>query len=130
MGAKTVLAIDDHKNLLKLLRANLEAAGYEVITATSTAKGISLVDEVKPALILLDIMMEEMDGIQALRKIRTNSNVPVIMLTALDNPDTVARAIEAGADDYITKPFTVRQLLARVSAKMRHSPPGEQSAET
>jgi len=116
---KTILAIDDQENLLKLVRANLEVAGYEVITSTSPHQGLILIKEKNPALVLLDMMMPEMDGPETLRHIREISKVPVIVLTAVDDPKCVSQAMRAGADDYVTKPFNVRELLARVNAKLR-----------
>jgi len=116
---KTILAIDDQENLLKLVRANLEVAGYEVITSTNPHHCLILIKEKTPALVLLDLMMPGMDDMETLHRVREISKVPVIVLTAVDAPECVSQAMRAGADDYITKPFNVRELLARVNAKLR-----------
>lgn len=122
---RVILAIDDEESLLKLIRANLGAEGYEVVTCTRGSQAPALIAEKKPSLVLLDVMMPEMDGFSTLRLIREHSDVPVIMLTAHDDPDTLSKAMQTGADDFISKPFSIRELTARVKAKIRRSPESE-----
>lgn len=117
-----VLAIDDDEKMLKLLSVNLIAEGFKVMTANGGQKGLELLKECQPSLVFLDLTMPGMDGFETLRRIRETSKVPVIILTARDETSNLARAMEIGADDYITKPFSVRELLARVRSRLRRAP--------
>ena len=114
-----ILAIDDDKDILLLLKYNLESEGYYVETASSGKKGISIAQKIIPNLMLVDIMMPEMDGFQLLRKIRETLDVPVIMLTAKGEVSDKVVGLELGADDYLAKPFEPRELLARIQSILR-----------
>jgi len=113
------LAIDDDTNVLKLIKANLLLEGFDVITAANGIEGIQAFEDSDPAVILLDVMMPGMDGLEVIRKIRAISNVPIIMLTAKDDTQTLQQALSLGADDFISKPFSLRELTARVKSKVR-----------
>ncbi len=118
MDAPTrILVVDDEKNILDIIRFNLEVEGYEVFTAQEGEEALRLAQEVKPDLILCDIMMPEMDGLEVCRRLkedgRTNQ-VPVVMLSAKTQPHDKVASIEAGADDFITKPFDFSDLVARI----------------
>ncbi len=114
-----ILAVDDEENLLKLLRVNLTVDGYDVITASDGSSAMTILEEQEPDLVILDIMMPGIDGIQVLDLIRKRSNVPVIMLTARCEKETLCDTLDLGADDYITKPFGMQELAARIKAKLR-----------
>ena len=115
------MAVDDEPSLLKLIRRILEEGGYDVITAENGREALALLEENAPDLILLDISMPELDGIHVLEFVRQKSNIPVIMLTARNEPAVVNNAFSVGANDYISKPFHRRELLARISAKLRRT---------
>lgn len=125
-----ILVVDDEPRYVRLIRVNLEASGYEVIAADSAQRAIELAAREDLDLILLDIMLPPgRDGIAACQEIRRFSAVPIIMLTALANTDDIVRGLDAGADDYIVKPFSVQVLLARIRARLRAlGPPMEESA--
>lgn len=114
-----ILVVEDEKPLSEILCYNLEKEGYEVIIAYDGEQAISMGIEQNPNLILLDIMLPKYDGFQVCRKIREVSNVPIIMLTAKDEEVDKILGLELGADDYITKPYKVRELIARVKANLR-----------
>ena len=114
-----ILIADDDPRYLRLIRVNLEASGYAVITAQDGQAAVALTASYAPDLVLLDILMPEIDGYTVCTKIREFSNVPIIMLTALGETDDLVKGLDAGADDYITKPISVRELLARVRAALR-----------
>jgi len=117
----TVLVVDDEPRLLDAVRLNLEVEGYRVVTA---ANGFEALDRLKsdlPDLIALDVMMPEMDGFTTLEHIREVSNVPVIMLTVRQEESDRIRGLEIGADDYLTKPYSPRELLSRIKALLRRS---------
>ncbi len=116
-----VLVVDDEASIVNIISYNLKKEGYDVITAEDGEAGLELAMNENPDLILLDIMMPKMDGYEVCRKIREKSNVPIIMLTArADEVDKVI-GLEMGADDYVTKPFGNRELIARVKAHLRRS---------
>ena len=116
-----VLVVDDEASIVNIISYNLKKEGYEVITAEDGENGLELALSESPDLILLDIMMPRMDGYEVCRKVREKSNVPIIMLTArADEVDKVI-GLEMGADDYVTKPFGNRELIARVKAHLRRS---------
>ena len=119
-----VLVVDDDRNLRKIISTNLELAGFHVEMAANGPEALGKIEEAQPDVVLLDLMMPYMDGYEVARKIRahpspTVSNVPIIILTAKSETDDKLRGFEAGADDYITKPFGAQELLARVRAKIR-----------
>lgn len=117
----TVLLVDDEPQLLRLVRANLESVGYGVLTATDGPSALKSADLEMPDIILLDIMLPGMDGYEVCRRIREFSSVPIIMLTAKVEDVDKVRGLKLGADDYLTKPFSVRELLARIEAVLRRS---------
>lgn len=118
MTAK-VLVVDDESNIVDILTANLERNGYEVIAAYDGHQALQLALNENPDLILLDCMLPGMDGFDVCRKVRLHSSVPIIMLTAKSEEIDKVLGLELGADDYITKPFSVREVMARVKAQIR-----------
>ncbi len=118
---RKILAIDDEPDMLQLLNRILTSEGYKVSLAADGVYGLTLARETEPDLILLDIMMPGPDGFTVLESIRKYSNVPVIMITAKLDTQSLNRALELGADDYIKKPFRPAELIARINAKLRRS---------
>ncbi len=117
----TVLVVEDDPTLAMTLRYNLERAGYRGVVASDGARALELMRLEKPSLVLLDLMLPGIDGVEVCRRIRTESSVPIIMLTAkVDEIDRVV-GLEVGADDYVTKPFGMRELVARVRAALRRA---------
>ena len=116
-----ILAVDDEEALLKLLRVNLSLDGFDVITASNGVSALELLEEYQPQLVILDIMMPGLNGFQVLESIRQRSDIPVIMLTARGEVTTLKDALVLGADDYVTKPFSVLELTARIRAKIRRA---------
>jgi two-component system alkaline phosphatase synthesis response regulator PhoP len=116
-----ILVVDDEAAVTDLLAYNLRKAGYEVFSAADGREALRLARENKPDLILLDLMIPEIDGLEVCRELRKTSGVPVIMVTALGEEIDRVVGLELGADDYITKPFGVRELLARVKAVLRRA---------
>ncbi len=121
-GAKKILIVDDESAILQTLRFNLERNGYIVTTAGDGRSGVALVASERPDLIVLDIMLPILDGIEACREIRKLTAAPIIMLTAKDQEIDKVLALELGADDYVTKPFSLHEFMARVKARLRRSP--------
>lgn len=122
MTKDKVLIIDDEEHIVELIRYNLENAGYDAIEAYNGKDGIKAAKSEKPTLILLDVMLPMMDGLEVCRKLRKDDatkNIPIIMLTAKSEEIDKILGLELGADDYITKPFSVRELLARIKAVLR-----------
>ena len=116
---KRILLVDDEPEILEISRDYLKASGFDVVTARDGTLGLSAARREKPDLIVLDLMMPEMDGLDLCRAIRRESNVPIIMLTArVDEADKLV-GLEIGADDYMTKPFSPRELVARVKVVLR-----------
>ena len=119
--AKTVLIVEDDRNIADLLRLYLEKEGYEVIIALDGLKGVEKFREVHPSLVLLDVMLPGMDGWGVCRTIRSESKTPIIMLTAKSETEDKVSGLKQGADDYITKPFEMKEVLARIEAVLRRS---------
>ena len=119
--AKKILIVDDETQIVDICKDYLKAAGYETITASDGVQGVALARREKPDLIVLDLMMSEMDGLDVCREIRRESNVPIIMLTARVEETDKLIGLELGADDYITKPFSPRELVARVRVVLRRA---------
>ena len=117
----TILAVDDEPRVLKLLKANLESSGYKVLSAEDGEQALTIVETEMPDLIILDLMLPKMDGYAVCRRIREFSAVPIIMLTARSAQVDLIHGFEVGADDYLTKPFSVAELLIRVQAVLRRS---------
>ena len=116
---KTILIVDDEKMILNLLSCNLIKEGYNVIEAKDGIEAINLAQEKKPNLILLDVMLPKLDGLSVCKRIKNMMNIPILMVTAKDEELDKIVGLELGADDYITKPFSIRELLARVKANLR-----------
>lgn len=118
---KTILIVDDEKPIVDILVYNLQKEGYDTLEANDGELAVSLALEKKPDLILLDIMLPKMDGLAVCKRIRHTLNVPILMLSAKDEEIDKILGLELGADDYVTKPFSVRELMARVKANLRKS---------
>jgi diguanylate cyclase (GGDEF)-like protein len=121
-NGKHILVVDDDRNLRKIIQTNLELAGYDVTSAASGDEALGILDAMQPDLVVLDVMMPLMDGYEVARRIRrhpSNTHVPIIMLTAKGEVEDKLAGFDAGADDYMTKPFGPQELLARVKAKIR-----------
>jgi two-component system response regulator VicR len=114
-----ILVVDDEHNIVDILRVNLEREGYTVIAAYDGLQAIELAETQKPDLILLDCMLPKLDGFDVCRKLRQRMSTPILMLTAKSEEIDKVLGLELGADDYITKPFSVREVLARVKAQLR-----------
>lgn len=118
---RKILVVDDEERMVRFIRMNLEHDGFIVSEAFNGKQAISKIRDVTPDLILLDVMMPDMDGFDVLETIREFSNVPVIMLTAKGEEDDRVRGLELGADDYVTKPFSARELSSRIKAVLRRT---------
>lgn len=128
MGTK-ILVVDDDKNICELLKLYLENDGYSVFVANDGQEAVNLFQAKSPELVLLDIMLPKIDGWQVCREIRKTSNAPIIMLTAKGETFDKVLGLELGADDYVTKPFDAKEVMARVKAVLRRTN-GTQSAES
>ena len=118
---RRILVVDDEERMVRFIRMNLEHDGFQVSEAFNGKQAIQKLRDVTPDLILLDIMMPDLDGFEVLETVREISNVPVIMLTAKGEEDDRVRGLELGADDYITKPFSPREMVSRVKAVLRRT---------
>lgn len=127
---KKVLIVDDEKNIVDIIAFNLKKEGYEVLKAYDGEEGVRKTFAEDPDLILLDIMMPKVDGYEACKKIREKRNTPIIMLTARAEEVDKVLGLELGADDYVTKPFGVRELMARVKANLRRKEALDQGDNT
>jgi len=121
MGDETILIIDDNENMVRALTLYLSRAGYRVLSALSGIEGVKSFHQNRPDLVILDIMMPDLDGWEVCRRIRDVSNVPIIMLTAKGQEPDKVKGLRMGADDYVVKPFSMRELEARVRAVLRRS---------
>ena len=118
-GAKKVLIVDDEQAIIDVLVYNLKKEGYETLEATDGITAVNMALEEKPDLMLLDIMLPKLDGLSVCKRVKNYLNIPILMLTAKDAEIDKIVGLELGADDYITKPFSVRELMARVKANLR-----------
>ncbi len=118
---KKILIVDDERPIVDILRINLQKENYTVFEAYDGEEAISKAQAINPDLILLDVMLPKLDGFSVCKKIREKSSVPILMLTAREEEVDKVLGLELGADDYVTKPFSVRELMARIKANMRRS---------
>jgi two-component system KDP operon response regulator KdpE len=118
---KRILVVDDEERIVRFIRLNLEQDGFQVEEAYSGKKAMDKLRQSLPDLVILDVMMPDLDGFEVLKLIRENHDVPVIMLTAKTEEDDRVRGLELGADDYVTKPFSPRELVSRVRAVLRRT---------
>ncbi len=125
-----ILLVDDEPLYLRLLKVNLESEGYEIISARNGEEALELVSQEIPNLIIMDVMMPKMDGIAACNRIRQFSNVPIILLTALGDEQDRVNGLNIGADDYVVKPFSATELVARVRAVLRRTQGQKNSSES
>ncbi|OAS83120.1 MULTISPECIES: response regulator YycF [Metabacillus] len=116
---KKILVVDDEKPIADILQFNLKKEGYTVYCAYDGNQALEMVEEINPDLLLLDIMLPNRDGMEVCREVRKKHDMPIIMLTAKDSEIDKVLGLELGADDYVTKPFSTRELLARVKANLR-----------
>ncbi len=122
-----ILVVDDEKAIADIVSWNLERAGYRVDVAYSGAQALHQVETTRPSLIVLDIMLPEGDGFKVCREVRRRFTVPILMLTAKNGEEDKVRGLELGADDYMTKPFSTRELVARIKAILRRAAPDDGS---
>ena len=127
---QTILVVDDDPNIAQLVRLYLEKEGFDVSIETRGDEAVAAFQKNPPSLMLLDIMLPGLDGWQVCRAIRQISNIPIIMLTAKDETFDKVLGLELGADDYVTKPFEGKELVARVKAVLRRAAPGESEKDT
>ena len=116
-----ILVVDDEPKIRMFIRANLEARGYEVYLAQDGIEAVEMAARVLPDVIVLDVNMPQMDGIEACRRIREWGNMPIIMLSVRESEKDKVKALDEGADDYVTKPFGIEELLARIRVALRRS---------
>lgn len=121
MNQRSVLVIEDEQPIIDILKFNLEKEGYSVIEAMDGVTGLEYALTKNPDLVLLDVMLPQMDGFEVCKKVREKSSVPIIMLTAREDEVDKVLGLELGADDYMTKPFSIRELTARVKANLRRT---------
>ena len=120
-----ILVIDDEERILNFLRSKLKASGYEVLTASNGIEGLEQAQAQEPDMVILDVLMPKMDGLEMLKELRSFSTVPVIMLTAKGADADRIRGLQLGADDYLPKPFNPDELVVRIEAVKRRLQPGE-----
>ncbi len=119
--SKKILIVEDEKNIVEILKFNLKKEGFTTIEAMDGELGLDMALNQKPDLVLLDVMLPKMDGFTVCRKLRQTSDIPILMLTAKEEEVDKVLGLELGADDYITKPFSPRELMARVKANLRRT---------
>ncbi len=124
---KLILVVDDERQITRMLRAALQSSGYEVAVAQNGLEALERIQEQPPDLIITDLAMPEMNGVELTQAIRRSAETPIIVLSVRDNEAMKVRALDQGADDYVTKPFNMPELLARVRAHLRRIPTGKQA---
>jgi two-component system KDP operon response regulator KdpE len=122
MNSTTILVIDDEPQLRRAMKATLSSIGYTVVEAKSGEEALAQVDDLRPDLVLLDLNMPGLGGLETCRALRDRSDIPIIILSVRSAEPDKVQALDAGADDYVTKPFGIQELLARIRAAMRRSP--------
>lgn len=127
MAGETILVVDDEANIIDLTRLYLEREGFRVQAASDGAEALEKIASLKPDLVVLDLMLPELDGFEVCRRVRIESDLPIMMLTARDDDVDKIVGLELGADDYLTKPFNPRELVARVKAILRRADRSERS---
>ncbi|HXG36764.1 MAG TPA: response regulator transcription factor [Dehalococcoidia bacterium] len=125
--APLVLAVDDEPGILRLIKLELSSQGFRVLTASSGEEALQTMEEQRPDVVLMDIMMPDMNGMEVMRKLRELSNIPVLLITGRDGDADKVMGLEMGADDYIVKPFSPEELAARVRAVLRRSIGGQET---
>jgi two-component system KDP operon response regulator KdpE len=125
MSAATILVVDDEPQIRRVMRTTLASHGYSVVEAHSGEEAFEKIRGGRPDLILLDVNMPGMSGLETCSEIRASSDVPIIMLTVRNSERDKVQALDAGADDYVVKPFSVEELMARIRAALRRAAPGE-----
>lgn len=121
MPEHTVLVVEDEVNLLEAVKYNLDKEGYRVLTASDGERGLDIARESMPSIVILDLMLPKLDGLQVCQLLRRDTDIPILMLTAKTEEIDRVVGLEMGADDYVTKPFSMRELMARVKALIRRS---------
>ncbi|MGH2703714.1 MAG: response regulator [Actinomycetota bacterium] len=129
MASGQILVVEDERNIASLVELYLTNEGFSVEIAEDGAKGLEMADRLRPSLVVLDVMLPGIDGIEVCRRLRAGSRVPIIMLTARDTEIDRVLGLELGADDYVTKPFSPRELVARVKAVLRRVEAPEEEGE-
>lgn len=130
MGSATILVVDDEPKIRELVRSYLEREGYSVLVADCGEKALEAAERVKPDLVVLDLMLPDLAGEEVARSLRESSDVPIIMLTAKSTEDDRVTGLRIGADDYLVKPFSPRELVARVQAVLRRAGAGAQGGSS
>src|SRR6266404_9711991 len=126
MNEKTrILVVDDEPQLTRVLRTGLKSRGYDVRSAADGLAGFETFSDWHPDLVITDLAMPNMDGLELCRRLRTKTQIPILVLSVRGEERTKVKALDAGADDYVTKPFGIEELLARVRANLRRARPGE-----
>ena len=129
MANERILVVDDDTNICELLRLYLTKEGYQVTVANDGEEGLEKFNQVKPDMVLLDVMMPKMDGLEVCRRIRKLGNTPVMMLTAKGETFDKVLGLELGADDYVTKPFDTKEVVARIKAVLRRTAPASDTSD-
>ena len=125
-----ILVVDDEPLYIRLLKVNLETEGYEVVTASNGEEALDMLSQTLPDLLIMDVMMPKLDGVTTCQRIRQFSNVPIILLTALGEEHDRVNGLNIGADDYVVKPFSATELVARVRAVLRRAQNQQERIET
>ncbi|MGH3470794.1 MAG: response regulator transcription factor [Nocardioidaceae bacterium] len=129
-GATRVLMVEDDPNIVDLIRANLNVRGFDTIVANEGAKALRLLETERPDIVLLDLMLPDIDGIELCRQMRERSSVGIIVVSARGGERDKVTTLHVGADDYMTKPFSIEELLARIAATLRRTRPFNEQTET
>jgi two-component system response regulator RegX3 len=129
LGGERIIVIDDEPSVHDVARAYMEREGFHVLSAINGRDGLTTALQMNPDLVILDLMLPDLSGLEVCAELRSQSDVAIVMLTACSAEDSVVQGLELGADDYLVKPFSPRELVARVKALLRRAQPGDQEAE-